>query len=301
MTHGPLAFRAALVLLALVTSGCAMQSTVVDLEQQVAALKYRSDKGRVGASMGRVDPGTAAAAGVSATEVLDLTIAVDQLHTELAEVRGQLDEITFAVTTLTQGTDARLALLEEKAGVTTLPSLGGGRESSEAASGTQELAPPITVPDAGTAATSVPAPQVVLPGVMIAPANKDASGAISAKTAYGLAGADFKRGHYNLAAAGFANFLEQYPESNLTPAATYWLGESYRGQGLLARATKVWEQQTQTFPRHDESRRALLRLGEVYRSMDNIPAAEKALKKLIASFQDSAEAQQAKLILSEIR
>jgi len=295
MMHGSLACRATLALLALVTSGCAMQSSVVDLEQQVTALKYRSDKARIAGTVGQVNAGAATAAGVSATEVLDLTIAVDQLRLELSETRGQLDEMAYAVTILSQGTDARLALLEEKAGVTTLPS--PGRERSTAASGAQELAPPVMAPGA----PQMPAPDVVLPGVMIAPASQDMGGAVSAKTAYDLAGADFKRGHYNLAASGFANFLEQYPESNLTPSATYWLGESYRGQGLLARATKVWEQQAQTFPRHEESRRALLRLGEVYRSMDNIPAAEKALKKLIAGFQDSDEAQQAKLILSEIR
>ena len=142
---------------------------------------------------------------------------------------------------------------------------------------------------------------LVLPGVMVAPPEKDKGAGVSAQTAYQLASGDFKRGHYSLAAAGFANFLEQYPESSLVPDATYWLGEAYRAQGMNARATQVWEQQAKKFPRHATTPQALLALGETYRAMDNIPAAEGALKRLIASFPVSDEAQRAKLILSELR
>jgi tol-pal system protein YbgF len=304
MTHGPLLYRAALVVLALAASGCAMQSTVVDMERNLAALQYRMDKGGITAPVGQVNPATAEAAGVSATEVLDLTISVDQLQLELSEARGQLDEMAFALTSLVQSSDARLALLEEKAGITSAPSLLGGPSLGSAADpGAEQLAPPAVAVVGTTEALTAVAPElgVVMPGVMIAPRDRDVPSGISAKTAFSLANADFKRGHYNLSAAGFANFLEQYPASNLTPEAHFWLGESYRSQGLQSRATRVWEQQVQAFSKHKTTPMALLRLGEVYHSMDNIPAAEKSLKTLIAGFPVSAEAQQAKLLLSEMR
>ena len=288
---------------ALGLSGCATQANLVDMEAEVAALKSR---------LARLDggPGPLAAAPapgvvhvdeggpVSGSDALDLAIAVDRLRDEVSDLRGQAEEQSFHLTSFIGQADSRMAALEDKAGITPVPGPG--------AAGAAPLG--ATPPDAA-AVTPAPGVQpgpdggVVLPGVMIAPrdADADAGTGVSAQTAYQLAAGDFKRGHYNLAAAGFANFLEQYPDSKLVPDAIYWLGESYRAQGMNARAVQVWEMQAESFPRHATTPQALLSLGETYRAMDNIPAAEKALKRLIASFPVSTEAGRAKLILAELR
>ncbi len=286
----PMPRRALLVALMVFTSGCATQANYVDIERDIAVIKQRLNEAPAHAAPQTVNAGAAEAVGISATEVLDLTVAVDQLRVELSEIRGQLDELSYGLTTLTEGADARLAVLEEKAGITPVPAF------SQPAAGAAPVAP-----SAATPAGGVVGKEVSLPGVVVAPRVGDVAGGVSADTAFSLAASDFKRGHYNLAAAGFANFLEQYPESSRTPEATFWLGESYRGQGLSARATKVWEMQVSAFPKHSFTPKALLRIGETYRSMDNIPAAEKALKQLVALFPVSGEAQKAKLILSDLR
>ncbi len=278
----------------MVASGCATQANYVDLEQDIAAIKQRLNSTPVVPATGGVNAGAAAAVGVSTSEVLDLTIAVDQLRVEVSELRGQVDELSYNLTTLTQGADARLAVLEEKAGVTPVPGFAQGTAGSVTDNASEPVAE--APPDVIATPTGV-----TMPGVVVAPRDEDVIGGVSADTAFSLAVADFKRGHFNLAAAGFANFLEQYPESSRTPEATFWLGESYREQGLSARATMVWEMQVESFPKHKITPKVLLRLGETYRSMDNIPAAEEALKRLVASFPVSDEAQQAKLILSELR
>ncbi|MBI5136414.1 MAG: tol-pal system protein YbgF [Nitrospirae bacterium] len=287
--------RSALGIVALGLCGCATQANYVDLERDVALLKQRLGAAPVATPQATpaVSAGVAEAAGVAPTELLDLTIAVDQLHADLADVRGQVDELSFAVTTFTQNADARLAVLEEKSGVTPVPAFPATPANAAPPRG---AAPQAAPPEGAREADGV-----VLPGVKIAPRKGDETSPVSADTAYSLAMADLKRGRYNLAAAGFANFLEQYPESNRGPEAHFWLGESYRGQGLASRAVKVWETQAETFPKHKTTATALLRLGETYRGMDNIPAAEDALKRLIARFPVSDEAQQAKLILSELR
>jgi len=286
--------RAAALLLWMGAAGCATQANMVDLQDEVADLKSR---------MARMDGGatvpspalpfpdfspvaaSSAATGPSDTQALDTAIAIDQLRAELSELRGRVEEQGYTLGTLTQEIDARLAVLEDKAGVTALRGPAGIAPGGEA--------PP--------AAVATPGGGVVLPGVMIAPRDEDVGSGVSARTAYDLAAGDFKRGHYSLAAAGFGNFLEQYPESSLVPDAVYWLGESYHAQGLNARAVKVWEMQAKEFPKAGTTPQALLSLGETYRAMDNIPAAEEALKRLIASFPVSDEAQRAKLILSELR
>jgi len=290
--------------LALGLAGCATQANLVDMESEVAALKARM--ARIDGGPGPVGPppairapqaGGDEAGPASATEALDLTISVDQLRQDLAELRGQMEEQTFRLGSFVSQADSRLAALEDKAGITPIPAPGA--TAPPGAGG-----PP---PDLAVGAPPAPAVRpgpnggVVLPGVVIAPRDEDAGAGVSAETAYQLAAGDFKRGHYNLAAAGFANFLEQYPESKLVPDAIYWLGESYRSQGMNARAVQVWEMQSESFPKAGTTPKALLALGETYRAMDNIPAAETALKRLIASFPVSDEAQRAKLILAELR
>lgn len=297
--------RAAAVLLgfALVAGGCATQANLVDMESEVAALKARMARidggpGPVGPPPSPPAPRAGGEAGpATGTEALDLTISVDQMRQDLAELRGQMEEQTFRLTSFISQSDSRLAALEDKAGIAPVPSPGAtappGAEGGapDVAMGTPPVPAVRPGPDGG----------VVLPGVVIAPREEDAGTGVSAETAYQLAAGDFKRGHYNLAAAGFANFLEQHPESKLVPDAIYWLGESYRSQGMNARAVQVWEMQSESFPKAGTTPKALLALGETYRAMDNIPAAEKALKRLIASFPVSDEAQRAKLILAELR
>lgn len=289
---------------ALALPGCATQANVVDMEAEVAALKARVARldGGPGPAMsapvsmaGSVAPSAAMdeAGPVTGSDTLDLAISVDRLRDDVSELRGQLEEQSFRLSSFIGQADSRMAALEDKAGIAPVPSRGAGPEA---------VAPP--------AMGGVPAPDgvqpgpeggVVLPGVMIAPRDEDAGGGVSAETAYQLAAGDFKRGHYNLAAAGFANFLEQHPDAKQVPDAIYWLGESYRSQGMNARAVQVWEMEAESFPRHESTPQALLALGETYRAMDNIPAAEKALKRLIASFPVSDEAGRAKLILAELR
>jgi tol-pal system protein YbgF len=294
--------RAAALLLWAGAAGCATQANMVDLQSEVADLKSRLARLDGGAPppgptvpfadftpAAPAGPGGEPAAAPTDTQTLDLTIAVDQIRAELAELRGRVEEQGYTVGNLTQEIDARLAVLEDKAGVAPLPSPPGAAPGGVGAG----EGPPGVV--------STPGGGVVLPGVMIAPREGDEGPGVSARTAYDLASGDYKRGHYSLAATGFGNFLEQYPESSLVPDAVYWLGESYRAQGLNARAVKVWEMQAKEFPKAGTTPQALLSLGETYRAMDNIPAAEEALKRLIASFPVSDEAQRAKLILSELR
>jgi tol-pal system protein YbgF len=288
--------------LALAAGGCATQSGLVDMEAEVAALKARVARIDGGAG-GPFPAARAAPAGgdeagpATGTEALDLTISVDQMRQDLADLRGQMDEQNYRLSSFISQSDSRLAALEDKAGIAPVPTPGA--TAPRGASG-----PPPNVAVGTSPAPAVrPGPDggVVLPGVVIAPRDEDQGAGVSAETAFQLASGDFKRGHYNLAAAGFANFLEQYPDSKLVPDATYWLGESYRSQGMDARAAQVWEMQSESFPKAGTTPKALLALGETYRAMDNIPAAEKALKRLIASFPVSDEAQRAKLILAELR
>ncbi len=337
----------AITLLCAGLSGCATQATVVDLERDLALLKLRMASedppaAAPGREVGMVRASNVSPGGVnladSPTELLDLTVSVDQLRTELSEIRGQMDELLYSLNSLTEDNDARLAALERHMGAG--GAIGGGTGTSaltipprfpdvpvrdgvvepltnladEPLSGPVAVTPAEAVAATQPAAQVVPGPQgaVVLPGVMIAPRAGDVvnptlpgglvpAGSVSAQTAYSLAARDLEQGHNSLAAAGFANFLNQYPDSPRVPQAAYSLGLAYMRQGMASRAVDVWQQQVATFPDHSSAPATLLSLGEAYRALDNIPAAEQAFKRLIARFPTAEQAEQAKLILSELR
>lgn len=291
------------LLVPLVTAGCATQANLVDLQREMAALKLRvanlsggdlpaapsapaPDFTPAAGEAGAAEAGAAdTAAPAAPVEVLDLMVAVDRMTEEVADLRGQVEGLTFNLSTLAERSDARLSALEQNAGLATLP----GTAAPEAAAGeTGEAAAPAAAPEA----------RVVLPGVRL---EKPGQTGVSEDIAFSLAQRDLERGHYSLAATGFANFLDQHPDSRLAPDATYSLGESLLGQKQTDRAIRVWQVLLERHPKSKAAPKALLALGEAYRSMDNISAAEAAFKRLIARFPEADEARQAKLILSELR
>lgn len=286
--------RLAVMALGFSAAGCATQANVVDLQSEVASLKHRM--GLAAASQpqppqeGALPGEEGGVPSASAEEVLDLVMIIDQMREELASVQGQVEQFFFRLDTLTQRTEQRLAAIEAKAGMESAALMPfpmeqpveGGAESMEEA--------PV---DHG--------PGIRLPGVYIAPDDQQAATSQEAGAAFAMASRDLEKGHANLAAAGFKNFIKQHPDSPKIPEATYLLGESFRSQGMDAEAINVWEMLAKMAPRHQVTSRALLSLGRTYRSVDNIPAAESALKRLVARFPDSEEASEAKLILSELR
>ncbi|MDH4230182.1 MAG: tetratricopeptide repeat protein [Nitrospirota bacterium] len=274
--------------LPLLMTGCASQANLVDMDGRLKSIEERVSRA---AALGGAPAGTpAGAAGASAASaassgspagpgMLDITLAVDQLRQEMAELRGQVEELGHGVDSLAHSTDGRLAVLEQRGGASPIP----GRPASAGPEG------------GGMSPSSAVDTPIRLPGSVVG------SRGATPDQAFGLARRDYDKGNYNIAAAGFANFLQQFPDSPRLGEATYWLGASYRAQGQGSRARQVWEAQLKNFPRDPASAKALLGLGEMFRGEDNVPGAEDALKRLIARFPDSEEARRAKSILSELR
>lgn len=298
--------------LAVLLGGCASQANMVDLETRVLAIQERLDRA---SALGSTQPGAAAggaspygdadfspvegASPAAAAEggealvpgpgMLDMTLALDQVRQEVAELRGQVEELGFGMNSLAQTADSRLETLESRLGVSTGP-LG---PMTPGPSGMIPGKPGEAPPGAGPVISTPSGGGITLPGIL-----RDAG---TPEQAFALARRDYDRGHFNIAAAGFANFMQQYPDSDQLPEATYWLGASYRAQGQTDRARQIWDTLIKRFARNPASAKALLGLGEMLRAEDDIPGAEDALKRLIAQFPSSDEARSAKRILIELR
>jgi tol-pal system protein YbgF len=57
---------------------------------------------------------------------------------------------------------------------------------------------------------------------------------------YSQAYADFARGNYDLAIQGFSEYIRNYPGTDFTDNAQYWVGECLYGKKMYAEAIEAW-------------------------------------------------------------
>jgi tol-pal system protein YbgF len=58
---------------------------------------------------------------------------------------------------------------------------------------------------------------------------------------YSQAYADYARGNYDLAIQGFQEYLKNYPTTDFSDNAQYWIGEALYGKGKYAEAIEAWK------------------------------------------------------------
>tara|TARA_R110002126_G_scaffold13118_4_gene56918 strand:+ start:67711 stop:68667 length:957 start_codon:yes stop_codon:yes gene_type:complete len=78
---------------------------------------------------------------------------------------------------------------------------------------------------------------------------------------YDRAFASLKDGDYDSARDGFKAFLDTYKDSDLTPNALYWLGETFYVQKQYGDAARIFAQGYQDHPKSNKTQDNLLKLG----------------------------------------
>jgi tol-pal system protein YbgF len=78
---------------------------------------------------------------------------------------------------------------------------------------------------------------------------------------YDAARADYSRGSYDLAIAGFQEFLDRFPESDNAPGALYWIGESQYGKRDFEGAVGTFDDVGSRYPRSSKAPDAALKKG----------------------------------------
>lgn len=124
---------------------------------------------------------------------------------------------------------------------------------------------------------------------------------LSPTEAYTLAYNDYLRGNYDLAILGLQNFLSQYPNSTQVPQALYWIGQSHYSKSAYAEAIPFFEQVETRFPQHDTTPNAILKIGISYVELSKIDLAKTALQKVVDKFPQSNEASLAKDKLENLK
>jgi tol-pal system protein YbgF len=155
--------------------------------------------------------------GVSRKAFADQKLLVDTISSDLRVVREKVDDNNVRISSLSQELEAvRMAM----------PAVGA-------------MPPAVGDPAAGGAPPAG--------GVGQPPAGA-ANPAVSPQRLYDQAWGDYVGAQYNLAIAGFENYIRSYPKSELAGEAQYFIGESYYLQGMYREAVTAYDRGISDYP-----------------------------------------------------
>jgi len=133
-------------------------------------------------------------------------------------------------------------------------------------------------------------------------ASPASSGAIlDPEQAYQAAYSDYAAGRYKLAGEAFREFLRNYPDTEVSDNAQYWIGESLYAQGDFAGSIVEFGAVIDKYPKGDKVPAALLKIGIANARLNNSAEARKSFQRVIQKYPKSAEAALAKERLAQLR
>jgi len=118
---------------------------------------------------------------------------------------------------------------------------------------------------------------------------------------YDIAFAHLRAGRFLVSARAFEDFVQKYPNNELTDNAYYWLGESYYVKRQYPQALAAFQTLTRNFPASDKAPDSWLKIGYSYFEMDDLVKAEVNLKKVIDSYPGTSIARLAKNRLIQLQ
>ena len=204
------------------------------------------------------------ASAVDRGAILDLAGQLDQLRSDLARLRGQVEVLTNQIETaekrqkdLYLDIDTRLRKLEQ------------AREQA-VASATQ-------------------------------PTTGEAPATPAETKAYEAALNQFKLGNYPLSISAFEGFLVTYPSSSLAPSAQYWIGNAYYAQRDYKKAIVSQEKLLSAWPDSSKAPDGMLNIASSQEASGDRRGARKTLEDLLAKYPASPAAASAKQRLQGMR
>jgi tol-pal system protein YbgF len=111
----------------------------------------------------------------------------------------------------------------------------------------------------------------------------------------------FREGDLDGARQGFAAFLRDYENSDLSPNARYWLGEAYYGKKDYKQAIDWYDRVELDFPRSEKVPAAILKKGYAYLAMKDKKRASSAFTQVVTLYPRSPEAGKASDKLSQLK
>lgn len=118
---------------------------------------------------------------------------------------------------------------------------------------------------------------------------------------YDIAFAHLRGGRFLESARAFEDFIQKYPNNELTDNAYYWLGESYYVKRQYPQALSAFMMLTDKFPDSAKAADSWLKIGYSYYEMDDFIKADETLKKVINNYPNTNIARLAKNRLRQLQ
>ena len=276
--------RKLLPLALIVLGGCAtssdvqkLQSEIRELQDQLAQVKRTSaGKEEVQSVNQRIADQTQQLLKSNAT----LVAKVDQMEERANNTQGSIEQTNYRLDRLAQ------QITQSQHDI----------EDLKAAVARAAAAPPAT----STVSPAMPANTSTAPQPSMTEVNVPAPASENPMEVYQAAYRDYQRGNWDLALAGFRDFLARYPESELAPNAEYWIGESLYSQKKYSEAIDQFNRVVDKYPKSDKAPGALLKKGYGYLAMNDRPRAIVQFQYVVHEYPNSRESALAKDRLKQL-
>ena len=238
---------------------------------------------------------------------VDLVNQNQALQSQVQSLQGQVEELKHALDEARQRSkdqytdlDSRIGRLEGHGAGVVPPPAGTGRAAQAEQPPDVDLGNPaarpqqqparnvgaLTAEDRAAIATGdVAPPPVAKETAPPAPVDPAAEG-----STYNDAFAALKDGRYAESAKRFQTFIEQYPNSDLTGNAYYWLGESYYVTQNYKIAQESFQTLLQRYPNSQKAPDALLKVGYSQYEQRQWDQAEATLNEVVQKYPDTTVA-----------
>jgi tol-pal system protein YbgF len=264
-----------------VLMACAPQAELVKTKSEMSGLREdtKTTNARVQELQKRIETLEANTRDTADVQkvMADYGAKTDQLTTDIQILQGKLEENNFRIQDLSQKLDDKSFKISE---------LSARVDELEArlktlATGTSGAA-------TGPSATEADKEK------------KSAPKAMEPSEAYRQAMNDYNSGNFDLALAGFQNYLAIFPETSQADKAQYWAGECYYAKKDFPKAIDAFSKVIKSYPKSDKVAGAKLKIGYSYLNEKNTAKAKEYLNKVVKEYPGTKEAQLAKEKLLKI-
>jgi tol-pal system protein YbgF len=257
-------------------TGTATQQDLMQLRADLAAqqLALQRTKTEAEAASAQSERRAREQAAAAERQLNTLAQRVESLSSTVAALSGRVDELNTRV----EGLNRQLRSAPPRTGA------ASGAPAAPAPSAAAPAAP----------AASAPAPAVT---------SRPATGSLQPQDIYQAAYLDFSKGSYQLAIAGFREFLRRFPEHELAGNAQYWIGEAHyslarghanqnqpeRAREALEQAVTEFQRVTVNYPRGEKVPAALFKEALALIDLKQPALAQQRLEYLIKNFPQAEE------------
>jgi tol-pal system protein YbgF len=216
----------------------------------------------------------------------DIVLQTQELQQQVAELKGIIEEQNYQIKSLKD--KQKLLYIDIDSRLVELESQNSGAQPTKVPA--QTIEKQTVVVDEDYSKTSVET-NVIDNKPTLSTYQED----------YDSAFAHLRAGRFLESARAFEDFIQSYPENELTDNAYYWLGESYYVKRQYPQALAAFQSLTAKFPDSSKASDSWLKIGYSYYEMDDLAKAETNLQKVVDSYPNTSIARLAKNRLLQLR